>query len=107
MMKTYVILDLSIESYPLVQMIAAEHHSNDNGDEKISFLFLQNSVLLFLNRGFETTYDLLRENNIDLFVVENDVIARGIDLTGKEVNVISYDDVVDLLMDKSEKVFNL
>jgi sulfur relay protein TusB/DsrH len=105
-MKTYIVLDLPIENYPLIQILATEHE-NDNKDTKVAFLFMQNAVLLFRNWRFEDTYNIMLENNIDIYVSKSDVIARGIDVSDKKVNQLTYEEIVTLIMDKSEKVFNL
>ena len=68
---------------------------------------MQNSVLLFRNRNFDQTYAMLIESGAKLKVSVKDVLARGIDLGDKDVTLIDYDEIVDLLMDQSDKVFNL
>ena len=103
-MKTYVILDLPMDNYPLLQILASEHKEND---QKIAFLFLQNSVMIFRNDRFAETYNLLLENNIEIYASESDVSARGIELEDRNIKLLDYDKIIDLIMDKSDKVFNL
>ena len=103
-MITYVIQDLPLENYSLIQLLAMEYRGEI--DAVVAILFMQNSVLLFKNDRFKDVYDQLKANKIKMFAVQKDIIARGVELP-LEVEVVNYDDVVDLLMNKSTKVFNL
>ena len=97
-MQTCVIIsNLEKSVLPLVKSLAE--------NEVINLILLSDSSFLLNDSDLVNYFDYLEEKGVKIFITKEDLEKRGF-LSKKDIYVIDYEMLVDILVSENMKVFN-